>query len=166
MLLHQSSTYTRYDSAFDYQVWNLCGISLPTPCEIQSLSVVDRECTDEEFDNQLYVQRICTPGGAGQASINGLQSIEEPCNYSATFLIESCAFNARGEACKLLDVRGTQRNIDAQCSSNSRSPNASSCYSSEACASSITQSKNSIGCCVNLYNKSDSPYQNDDLWNS
>ena len=154
MLAHQSSTrYESYDSVFDYQVWNQCGVSLPTPCvtEIPSLSEVDRDCTEEEFHHYLYTQALCVRGGAGQAFISGLLSIEERCTFSATFLIDNCAFNARGEDCELLDVRGTLRNIDAQCSRNSL--NGSSC--TQACAGSITQSKNSIGCCVNLYNNSD-----------
>ena len=175
---------TRYDSAFDYRVWNLCGISLPTPCELPNLSEVDRDCTNEEFHRQLYTQRICVRGDAGQAYINGLLSIAhaEQCNYTAiepdiNYLVEKCAFNAHGEECDLLDIRGALyynlSNIDARCSNYSPKFNASSC--SQVCTRSIMEAKNSVGCCVNLYNNSDANsyygtrYRDAlsyDLWNS
>ena len=162
---------TRRRSAFDYSVWNQCGVPLPTPCEIPRLSAVEHRCTEDsgEFYYQFYTQRICLRGGAGQAYINGLLSIAERCSdYSqvATFLVVSCASNARGEQCGLLDRQGPLRvnliDIHSQCLSNSP-------HCSQACASSIIAAKHSIGCCVNLYNRSDTGFRHAlsyYLWNS
>ena len=150
-------TYQRSTrSAFDYSVWNQCGVPLPTPCETPSLSVVEHDCTEEEFHHQFYTQRLCLRGGAGQAYINGLLSNAERCNFSFTFFVGYCASNAHGEQCGLLDVQGTLfrnlSNIDNQCRS-SNSVHTRNC--SQVCVGSIIEAKNSIGCCINLYNYSD-----------
>ena len=178
-------TYQEFTrSAYDYSVWNQCGVPLPTQCEIQSFSAVDesQSCTSDEFNEYFVAQGLCIRGGVGQTYIKRLLSTDhERCsqvndnyNYSliATSFVKICSLNEHGEQCYTFYIQGlllqNLNNIRIQCSNASHSPQGSC---SQACASSIIQAKNSIGCCIDdsalFYDYDDyRAILSYDLWNS
>ena len=139
-----------------------------------------QSCTEGEFNEYFVAQGLCIPGGVGQTYIKRLLSTEQ-CfqvsdnyNYSliATSFVKIRSLNEHGEQCYTFYIQGillqNLNNIRIQCLNASHSPQG---RCSQACASSITQAKDSIGCCINdsaLYYDHDDyrAILSYDLWNS
>ena len=114
-----SSTNSDYRAIiFDYHLWNLCDIPLPTEgCDngpVISHPVNVRKCTAEEFYNQQYIQNICLPQ-RGQPYINAIvlsSRCNEPSFLSmAKTVVDFCSVNANGYPCWTDMIQGRIQDI-------------------------------------------------------
>ena len=140
----------------DYQVWNTCNISLPSNrCDngliIDNFSTFHR-CSDAEFYHRVYRQALCRPS-VGQPYVNFLLNSSRCPDLltEARDVVKSCSFNEAEFPCELFSGREVD-SLDSICEFSFMSGNCSS-----ECKGRIKELSNSLGCCVNHYNTSDSP---------
>ena len=141
----------------NYRVWNTCNISLPAKrCDngliIDNFSSFHR-CSDAELYHRVYRQALCRPS-VGQPYVNFLLMISSRCPYlllEARYVVNLCSFNEAEFPCELFSEREVD-SLDSICELSFMSGNCSS-----ECKGRIKELSNSLGCCVNHYNTSDSP---------
>ena len=139
----------------DYRVWNMCNISLPAEqCDngliIDNFSSFHR-CSDAEFYHRVYGQALCTPS-VGQPYVSFLLNNSRCADLltEAKDVVKSCSFNEAEFPCELFSEREVA-SLDSICESSFISGNCSS-----ECKGRLKELSNSLGCCVNHYNTTDS----------
>ena len=160
----ESRWFRIYGQYFDYRLWSLCDVPLPTT-ECESKISFDppqdaRDCTEQEFVSRL-VDFQCN-ASIGQPLINALLQ-NERCNIFTTILVDYCTTNANGQTCTeaiyfgilesvptFLQMFSTSISLSRNCAD---AVNVDTC--SPSCQSAITNFTDSYGCCVNLYNNSE-----------
>ncbi len=162
----------RYSDFFDYRLWNLCNVPLPAAGCGNTLSLDPpqnaQDCTVEELLSRL-VDYYCMPS-VGQPQVNAVLQ-DDRCNVVATLLVDICATNANGQTCvgaislDFLSSAATDPLLTSL-STNCASP----MVCSPSCGSAVTNIANAYGCCVNVYNSTESgmqlPALSYSVWNS
>ena len=172
-----------YSDYVDYRLWTLCNVPLPAAdCEnglpLNPPQPQDsQDCTFQELINRM-ASHTCSPA-VGQPLVNVLLQ-DNKCQTFATAIIDICSINSNDEYCAAIigsDVvseSGTSNNTDpllgslfTECDSSAIT------FCNSSCQSAITNIADSYGCCVNIFNDSDSVIFNYQLlqlsyavWNS
>ena len=163
----------QYRDLLDYRLWNLCNVPLPAAGCGNTLSLEPpqdaQDCTVEEFVRRL-VDYQCSPS-VGQPLVNAVLR-NDRCNTFATLLVDVCATNANGQTCAeaiSLDLIGSAA-TDPLLTSLSTNCADSVDTCSPSCQSAVTIIADSYGCCVNVYNNSETgvvlPSLSYSIWNS
>ena len=169
--------FYNYGKYFDYRLWSLCDVPLPAAGTCENMISLDpppyeQDCTEQELVSHL-VDYQCNPS-IGQPLVNAVLQ-NERCNIFATVLVNVCTTNANGQVCAesiSLDILGsistssqlfsTLTALSVNCA------DADTC--SPFCQSAIANITDSYGCCVNVYNNSETGVQlsslSYSLWNS
>ena len=162
-----------YSDVLDYRLWNLCDVPLPAAGCGNTLSLEPpqdaQDCTVEEFVSRL-VDYQCSPS-VGQPLVNAVLR-NDRCNIFATLLVDVCATNANGQTCAeaiSLDLIGSAA-TDPLLTSLSTNCAGLVDTCNPSCQSAVTSIADSYGCCVNVYNNSETgvvlPSLSYSLWNS
>ena len=169
-----SPLYATYSVYVDYRLWNLCNVALPQSDCGNSLPLnppaITQTCTVNQLFSQL-VQYECM-ASVGQPLVDAILR-NRRCYSYARLQADACGINANGQYCG--EVIGMDLLDSASTSTNTLLATLrSSCYSHDTCSFScrlaINNIKNAYGCCVNIYNDSDSFWQFQSLsygvWNA
>ena len=164
-----SSVYFQYREYVDYRLWNLCNVDLP-PADCGNALPVNppsnvQTCTGTEYIRRI-TNHVCMPS-VGQPLINALLRTSR-CYPLARLFVDVCATNANGDFCLVLnqDVlsNGSTNLFTAL---DSCGVSTSTCTSS--CRNTVSDARNTLGCCVNtLYNNSQGiqlPALSNSYWN-
>ena len=163
------------DPLYDNRLWGLCNVPLPpsSSCEngLQLNPPQDtQQCTFQQLEAQSANYQ-CMPS-VGQPFIDTLQQ-NSKCDGITQVIVEYCSVNQNNEFC--VAVTGSDVTSDAVMPSNNpmymslltdcSSSSSTSC--SPSCQSAISDISNSFGCCVNVFNDTNSgpPELSYGLWN-
>jgi hypothetical protein len=138
---------TSYRTILDYRLWNLCNVPLPTEScgngPIVNRPANVRECTEEEYFNQQYIQNFCLPQ-RGQSYINAIV-LSSRCNQSfhslAELLVDVCSEDADGSPCGFI-MSDIINDLNSDCATSNVG-----CTSN--CSDSINDAKDMYDCCLN-----------------
>ena len=152
------------DPLYDYRLWGLCNVPLPpmSSCETGlqlNLPQNAQQCTLQQLETRSATYQ-CMPS-VGQPLINALQQ-NSKCDDITQIFVEYCSVNQNTDFCVV--VTGADITSDAVMPSNNplysslladcSSSSSTSC--SPSCRSAINDISNSFGCCVNVFNDTDS----------
>ena len=152
------------DPLYDYRLWGLCNVPLPpmSSCEngLQFNPPQDaQQCTLQQLESQSATYQ-CMPS-VGQPLIDALQQ-NSKCDDITQIFVDYCSVNQNNDFCVV--VTGADITSDAVMPSNNplysslladcSSSSSTSC--SPSCRSAINDISNSFGCCVNVFNDTDS----------
>ena len=139
-------------AAVDYRVWNSCNISLPADgCEngliIENFARFHR-CSDAEFYHRVYRQNLCQPN-VGQPYVSFLLNNSSCYDLltEAQDVVNSCSLSETGFPCELFSEREVD-SLDSICEQSAVTGNCSM-----ECRDRLVELNNSLGCCVNYYNR-------------
>jgi hypothetical protein len=162
-----------YRDEFDYRLWNLCDVPLPA-MHCRNTIHLDppqntQQCTTQEL-RSLTVDYECTLSVA-QPLVNALLQ-NNRCNMYAKALADLCSTNANGQYCA--EAIGVELIIptstDPLLVSLLRDCAGLVDTCSQSCHSTITSIADAYGCCMNIYNSTETgvqlPSLSYSLWNS
>ena len=169
-----SSMNSDYRTIFDYRLWNLCNVPLPSEgCDngpIINRPANVQKCTAEEFYNQQYIQNFCLPQ-RGQPYINAIvlsSRCNEPSFLSmAKTVVDFCSVDANGYPCGLT-LSDMIDDLNSDCATSNVSCTLN-------CSDSISDARDMYGCCLNsiwfnistaYYNTASPPGLSYSVWKS
>lgn len=156
----------------DYHLWNLCDVPLPAAACGNTLHLnppqISHKCTTHKF-KRLISDYQCMPS-VGQPLVNVL--LQNKCSIFPTFITDVCATNANGQHCVEVLAFDLIAGSSADPMLLSLSDNCAGLVDtcSPSCHSAITNIADTYGCCVNIYNSTETGVQlsslSYSLWNA
>ena len=153
-------------------MWSVCNVPLPADTCREGVSLNPPQdvqtCTVQELFTRLANQ-VCEPS-VGQPLVDALLE-NSKCHRYAREYVDICRFNANNQRCgtivgtNVIDTSfdGSSQDSPLALIENSCNSSLSSESCSPSCQSAIAGIANTYGCCVNIFNNSDSDTQSVNL---
>ena len=153
-----------YSDYVDYRLWNLCNVPLPAADCGNGLPLNPpqnaEDCTFQELTSRI-ANHACSPS-VGQPLVDALLQ-NSKCQSLARVIVDYCSTNANNEYCAAVigsDIsESVTSNVDpllGSLISDCEFESSAIIICNSSCQSAITNIANSYGCCVNIFNDSNS----------